>query len=76
MTSDTRTLTQTFDRWLTQQIEELSVDTLKEDTVTCTACGKVTGEYIIEYRGQTFRYPAGKAYAFLMFIAQSEGSSL
>jgi hypothetical protein len=72
--SESPTLQTDFDHWLTAQIEKLSVDTLKDEAITCTACGEVTGEYIIEYKGNKFRYPADKTYAFLMFVAQGEGT--
>jgi hypothetical protein len=59
----------TLDQWLAEQILKLSVDTLKDEAVTCTACAETLGEYIIEYQGKQFRYPADRAYAFLMFVA-------
>jgi hypothetical protein len=36
----------TFEPWLTEQILKLSVDTLKNEAVTCTACAETQGEYI------------------------------
>jgi hypothetical protein len=57
-----------FEFWLEQQILTLSVDALNEKVLTCTACGQIKGDYIIEYQGQSFRYGAGKAYAFLRYI--------
>lgn len=61
----------TFEAWLTTQILQLSVDTLKSKAITCTACGEVLGTYIIEYQGNRFRYSASEAYAFLKFIAET-----
>lgn len=61
-------LTQDFQDWLTQQILTLSVDALSEEALTCTACPKVMGDYIIEYQGEKLRLPAAEAYAFLRYI--------
>lgn len=58
-----------FDTWLEAQIRHLSVETLKSSAITCTACGEVAGDYIIDYQGATYRFPAPKAYAFLQFVA-------
>ncbi|MDY6939406.1 MAG: hypothetical protein SWY16_17275 [Cyanobacteriota bacterium] len=60
-----------FDRWLETQIASLSVDVLSEKVFTCTACPEVVGDYIIEYRGESLRFGAPKAYAFLRFIRES-----
>lgn len=57
-----------FELWLEQQILALSVDALNKKVLTCTACGQIKGDYIIEYEGKSFRYGAGKAYAFLQYI--------
>ncbi|MEL7039535.1 MAG: hypothetical protein AAFO04_28575 [Cyanobacteria bacterium J06592_8] len=59
---------QAFEQWLNQQILTLSVDALKNNVLTCTACPKVMGDYIIEYKGESIRLPVGKAYAFLRYI--------
>ncbi|MGB2925651.1 MAG: hypothetical protein WBB82_10145 [Limnothrix sp.] len=62
-----------FEAWLEQQILSLSVDALNEKVLTCTACGQVKGDYIIEYQGKSMRFDAGKTYGFLQYIlAQSE----
>jgi hypothetical protein len=57
-----------FDAWLKAEILKLSVDTLKFQAVTCTACGEVLGTYIIDYQGSKSRYSAEQAYAFLKFL--------
>lgn len=58
-----------FTQWLEEQIRILSVETLKSETITCTACGEIAGSYIIDYHGTTYRFPATQAYAFLQFVA-------
>jgi hypothetical protein len=60
-----------FDLWLKTQILQLSVDTLKSEAITCTACGEVLGTYIVEYQGNRFRYSPAEAYAFLKFVAEA-----
>lgn len=60
-----------FEAWLKDQILQLSVDTLKSEAITCTACGEVLGTYIIDYQGNRFRYSPGEAYAFLKFVAET-----
>jgi hypothetical protein len=60
-----------FEAWMQAQILQLSVDTLKLEAVTCTACGEILGTYIIDYRGDRYRYPMSRTYAFLKFIADS-----
>ncbi|MDB9527295.1 hypothetical protein PN498_14945 [Oscillatoria sp. CS-180] len=59
---------QQFDSWLEQQIKDLSVDALSREAMTCTACPQVIGDYIIEYQGESLRFPAPKAYAFLRYV--------
>ncbi|XGV94743.1 MAG: hypothetical protein ACAF41_18595 [Leptolyngbya sp. BL-A-14] len=61
-----------FEDWLKAQIQQLSVDTLKSEALTCTACGEVLGTYIIDYKGQRFRYSIEQAYAFLKFISEKD----
>jgi hypothetical protein len=69
-------LTSAFDEWITAQILKLSVDALSAGVLTCTACAEsTTGEYVIEYQGETFRYLPEKTYAFLRFIAESKGKA-
>lgn len=63
-----------FDRWLEQQILKLSVDALSRNVLTCTACPQVIGDYIIEYRGESLRLPAPKAYAFLRYVMATSPS--
>jgi hypothetical protein len=56
------------DRWLEAQIRQLSIDLLMIDTYTCTACGEVLGEYIIDHSGEKFRLSKSEAYSFLKYI--------
>ena len=56
------------DRWLADQIRQLSVDVLSQGTFTCTECGETSGDYIINREGKTLRLKAGDAYAFLKFV--------
>ena len=58
------------DSWLADQIRHLSVELLSQGTFTCTECGQVSGEYIINHGNDTLRLPAADAYAFLQFMAQ------
>ncbi|MGF1497035.1 MAG: hypothetical protein ACFB8W_09470 [Elainellaceae cyanobacterium] len=62
---------QQFDAWIDQQILNLSVDALSRNVLTCTACPKVMGDYIIEYQGESMRFPAAKAYAFLRYVLEN-----
>lgn len=57
-----------FEEWLKAEILKLSVDTLKHQAVTCTACGEILGTYIVDYKGTAFRFSAERAYAFLKFL--------
>ncbi|MGF1514361.1 MAG: hypothetical protein ACFB5Z_11790 [Elainellaceae cyanobacterium] len=63
-------LMQNFESWVNQQILTLSVDALSKEAMTCTACPKVMGDYIIEYEGEKLRMPSAKAYAFLRYILE------
>ncbi len=65
------TITEAFQEWLKAQILQLSVDTLKSNAVTCTACGEVLGTYIVDYQGERFRLSMEEAYAFLKFIQEN-----
>ena len=65
------TITDALKDWLEAQILQLSVDTLKLNAVTCTACGEVLGTYIIDYKGERFRLPLEQTYAFLKFIQEN-----
>lgn len=69
--------TATFDAWLTAQILKLSVDALSAGVLTCTACTQsTTGEYVIEYQGETLRYLPEKTYAFLKFVTDLSQPSI
>ncbi|MEM1254239.1 MAG: hypothetical protein AAGI69_17555 [Cyanobacteria bacterium P01_H01_bin.21] len=57
-----------LDQWLTRRIRELSVDALAAKTFTCTACGEVEGEYLVDYEGKTYRFDTPTTYSFLEFI--------
>lgn len=59
-----------YESWLEEQIRQLSVEVLEIQALTCTACGEISGTYIIDYDGQTFRLPGEEAYAFLRFIVR------
>lgn len=59
-----------FEEWMKTQILKLSVDTLKEQAITCTACGEVLGTYIIDYKGTRFRFSPERTYAFLKFLLE------
>lgn len=68
--------TATFDTWLSAQILKLSVDALSGGVLTCTACTQsTTGEYVIEYQGETLRYLPEKTYAFLKFVVEELSNS-
>lgn len=63
------------DRWLTEQIGELSVTLLSQGIFTCTECGKVSGQYIIQQGDESHRLPAVETYAMLQFLlAQSQSA--
>lgn len=62
------TLLEERDRWLEEKIRQLSVDVLKKGTFTCTACGEVSGAYIIAQGEEKYRLSAADTYAFLQFI--------
>lgn len=75
--SHTQSSTTTFDAWLTAQILTLSVDALSAGVLTCTACPQsTTGEYVIEYQGETLRYLPEKTYAFLKFVTDLSQPSI
>lgn len=61
-------LADAFDAWMKAEILKLSVDTLKSQAVTCTACGEVLGTYIIDYKGNQMRLSTEQTYAFLKFL--------
>ena len=63
--------TDVFTHWLHEQILQLSMNALSKGVLTCTACADSTsGEYVIEYQGETFRYSPPEAYAFLKFVVE------
>ena len=59
-------------QWLEEQIRQMSVDILSLGTYTCTVCGEVLGEYIIDYSGETIRLSGSETYAFLKFVIETE----
>mgnify|MGYP001796343850 FL=1 len=61
-----------YEDWLAAQVRQLSIAALKTSTLTCNACGEVSGAYIIEYEGQRFRLPGEEALAFLQFIVTGD----
>ncbi|MEB3280592.1 MAG: hypothetical protein VKK42_16895 [Lyngbya sp.] len=74
-TSQSSPFLQQFDSWLEQQILTLSVDALSQKVLTCTACPKVMGDYILEYQGESMRFPAAKTYAFLRYVLENPSST-
>ncbi len=56
------------DRWLAEQIRQLSVDLLSQGTFTCTACGAVAGDYIVQQDGENHRLNTPETYAFLQYM--------
>jgi len=58
------------DRWLTEQIHDLSVTLLSQGVFTCTECGKVAGQYIIQQGETTQRLNTIETYGLLQFLAQ------
>ena len=56
------------DRWLTEQIGELSVTLLSKGVFTCTECGKVSGTYIIQQGDESQRLSTVETYAMLQFL--------
>ena len=65
-----------LDTWLTKRIRELSVDALASQAFTCTACGEVAGEYLVDYEGKTYRFDTATTYAFLDFILAKQPMSV
>ncbi len=59
-----------YEEWLAAKIRQLSIEALKQQTLTCNACGEIAGTYIIEYDGQTFRLPGEETLAFLAFVVE------
>lgn len=57
-----------LENWLTKRIRELSINALNSRAFTCTACGEVTGEYLVDYNDKTYRFDTATTYAFLEFI--------
>lgn len=59
-----------FDAWIKERIRQLSVSSVANGVFTCTACGEVAGDYIVDYKGETFRFDTITTYAFLQFILE------
>lgn len=70
-----KSLLEKRNQWLEEQIRQMSVDLLSLGTYTCTVCGEVVGEYIIDYSGETIRLSIAETYAFLKFTLEIESSS-
>jgi len=56
------------DRWLVDQIRQLSIAVLDQGSLTCTACGEVSGVYIITRNQETLKLSATETYAYLHFL--------
>ncbi len=65
-----------LESWLAKRIRELSVDALASKAFTCTACGEVDGEYLVDYEGKTFRFDTATTYAFLEFILAKQPTAV
>ena len=65
-----------FDVWIKERIRQLSFEAVASGVFTCTACGEVDGDYIIDYCGQRLRFKAITTYAFLQFLIQKSGNSV
>ncbi|MFG6103484.1 hypothetical protein [Adonisia turfae] len=65
-----------FNQWLTKRIRDLSVDALSSKAFTCTACGEIEGEYIVDYEGKTYRFDTATTYAFLEFILAKQPTTV
>ena len=65
-----------IESWLTKRIRELSIDALTSRAFICTACGEVDGEYIVDYRGKSFRFDTATTYAFLEFILSTQPTAV
>ncbi len=68
-----KTVLEQRDRWLTAQIRDLSVTLLGQGIFTCTECGEVAGEYILQRGDESQRLSTVDTYAMLQFLlAQAE----
>ena len=65
-----------LEQWLAKRIRELSVEALASGAFTCTACGEVAGEYLVDYTGKTFRFDTATTYAFLEFILSKQPTTV
>ncbi|MEM7066899.1 MAG: hypothetical protein AAF572_27515 [Cyanobacteria bacterium P01_B01_bin.77] len=65
-----------LDIWLTKRIRELSIDALASKAFTCTACGEVDGDYLVDYEGKTFRFDTATTYTFLEFILAKQPTAV
>lgn len=63
-----------FDQWITQRIRQLSVGTMTSGLITCTACGEVEGDYILAYKGETFRFDTVTTYAILQLMLEKKST--
>ncbi|MEO0828110.1 MAG: hypothetical protein AAFY20_26530 [Cyanobacteria bacterium J06639_14] len=63
-----------FDPWMTQRIRQLSFSTMASGLFTCTACGEVEGDYILAYKGETFRFDTMTTYAILQFMLEKKSA--
>lgn len=59
-----------FDGWIMECIRQMSVDAIASGLFTCTACGEIEGDYIITYKGDTFRFDTVTTYCFLKFVLE------
>ena len=65
-----------LEQWLAKRIRDLSVEALASSAFTCTACGEVAGEYLVDYEGKTFRFDTATTYAFLEFILSKQPTAV
>ena len=69
---DALPMQETFHQWLTDEIRQLSIDTLRKAALTCNVCGEIKGNYAIEYQGAKLSLPPEQTYAYLKFVAQTQ----
>ncbi|MEO0455061.1 MAG: hypothetical protein AAF152_00565 [Cyanobacteria bacterium P01_A01_bin.114] len=58
-----------IESWIQKRISQLRIDAAQSQDCTCELCPE-SGEYLIEYRGQTMRCSPEKAYAALCFVLE------
>lgn len=61
-------------QWLEEQIRQMSVDVLRLGAFTCTACGEVVGDYILDFAGERHRLSGSETYALLKFLITTRAS--